>query len=333
MTISVADTGVGIRKEDIDKLFDSFYQGENARNANVDPGTGIGLALVKSIVDAHGGTISVQSNESSGSLFSVSLPLLHSGINHHEPTLPDAAFREESDQQQPDSLSTSAITILIIEDNEELLELLDNIFQSVYTVVKTKNGDEGLKLAMEIKPDIILSDIMIPGMSGIELCKRVKSNLDICHIPVVLLTARTAAESNLEGLMAGADDYITKPFNTKILISRCNNLINNRIILQRRFRTNPDLDTSQLAASEPDQELLDKAIAIIEENIGNPEFDINGFSAKMLMGRSSLFSKIKALTGQTPKDFISTIRMKKSLIILKENPGLPISEIATLVGV
>jgi signal transduction histidine kinase/ligand-binding sensor domain-containing protein/DNA-binding response OmpR family regulator len=344
VTISVSDTGMGIRKEEIDKLFDSFYQGENARNANVDPGTGIGLALVKSIVDAHGGTISVQSNEKSGSIFSVSLPLDDSRFkemktedktepdHQQELLLPDEAFLQEIHNKQPVGFSTSSITILIIEDNKELLELLGNIFELVYTVVKTDNGDEGLKIALDIKPDIILSDIMMPGMSGIELCKRVKSNLEICHIPVILLTARTASESNLEGLMAGADDYITKPFNTRILITRCNNLINNRIILQKKFRTTADLDTSQLAASEHDQELLNKAIAVIEENISNPDLNITLFANAMYMGRSSLFSKIKGITGQTPKDFITTIRMKKSLVLLKENPGLSVSEIAAMAG-
>lgn len=340
-TVSVSDTGIGIRKEDINKVFDSFYQGENVDSANVDPGTGIGLALVKNIVDAHGGTISVQSNENSGSIFSVSLPLHNPGLDtlktedpdyQAELTAPDEAFLEEIRKQQPDGFSTRSVTILIIEDNEELLELLGNIFQSVYTVVRTNNGDDGLKIAMETKPDIILSDIMIPGISGIELCKRIKSNLGICHIPVVLLTARTAAESNLEGLMAGADDYITKPFNTRILISRCNNLITNRMILQKRFKIAPDVDTSLLAANEHDQELLKKAIAVIEENIGNPGFDITLFSARMLMGRSSLFSKIKGITGQTPKDFITTIRMKKSLALLKSNPTLPISDLAAVVG-
>jgi signal transduction histidine kinase/ligand-binding sensor domain-containing protein/CheY-like chemotaxis protein/AraC-like DNA-binding protein len=345
VTVSVSDTGIGIPMEEIDKLFESFYQGENALNANIDPGTGIGLALVKSIVDAHGGTISVQSNEHSGSIFSVSLPLepdrVHllkaadktEEVNYQQAlSLPDEAFLEEIVRTQPGEHSTKSITILIIEDNKELLELLGNIFSLIYTVVKTDNGEEGLKMAIDLKPDIILSDIMIPGISGIELCKRVKTNLETCHIPVILLTARTAAESNLEGLMAGADDYITKPFDTKILLSRCNNVINNRIILQNKFRTTPDLDVSQLAISGPDQELLNKAIAFIEENISNPDLNIALFANKMFMGRSSLFSKIKGITGQTPKDFIATIRMKRSLAMLNEHPDKSIAEIALLVG-
>lgn len=345
VTISVSDTGTGIKKEEIDKLFESFYQGENALEASIDPGTGIGLALVKSIVDAHGGTISVQSNENSGSIFAVSLPLFplytQEADSDDKPetidyqqvlALPEQAFLEDIHKKRPVGVSPKSITILIIEDNKELLELLENIFALIYTVIKTDNGETGLKMAIEFKPDIILSDIMIPGISGIELCKRIKTNLEICHIPVVLLTARTAAESNLEGLMAGADDYITKPFNTQILITRCNNLVNNRIILQKRFRTSADLDTAQLANNENDQELLNKAIAFIEENIGNPDLNISLFANKMFMGRSSLFGKIKGITGQTPKDFITTIRMKKSLVMLKENPSLPVSEVATMVG-
>lgn len=345
VSIAVADTGIGIRKEEVDKVFDSFYQGEFARRTTVDAGTGIGLALVKSIVDAHGGTISVQSMENSGSTFTVSLPVdkLRSAAvitelpeegsgQQQDLALPDQAFLEQLHQEQPEGFSSKSVTILIIEDNKELLDVLGNIFETVYTVVKTDNGEDGLTKAMEIKPDIILSDIMMPGMSGIELCKRVKSNLEICHIPVVLLTARTAAESNLEGLNAGADDYITKPFNTRILISRCNNLINNRIMLQKRFRSAPDLDTTQLAVSSQDQELIDKAIAFIEENISNPELNISLFASKMYMGRSSLFAKIKGITGQTPKDFIMTIRLKKSLGLLKAHPGMPVSEIAAMVG-
>ncbi|OQP62264.1 hybrid sensor histidine kinase/response regulator transcription factor [Niastella populi] len=345
VTVSVSDTGIGIKKEEIDKLFNSFYQGENSLNANIDPGTGIGLALVKSIVDAHGGTISVQSNEHNGSVFSVSLPLDDARFaamkieDKPEATdyqqalaLPDEAFLEELQEKQPIGFSTSSVTILIIEDNKELLELLGSIFSLIYKVVKTDNGEEGLKLAIEVKPDIILSDIMLPGITGIELCKRVKTNLETCHIPVVLLTARTTAESNLEGLMIGADDYITKPFDTRILITRCNNLITNRLILQRRFQTTSDLDVSQLANSEQDQELLNKAIAFIEENISNPDLNISLFANNMFLGRSSLFAKIKGITGQTPKDFITTIRMKKSLVILKENPALSIGEVAAMVG-
>jgi Signal transduction histidine kinase len=339
VTISVSDTGVGIKKEEIDKLFNSFYQGENALQNTKEPGTGIGLALVKSIVDAHGGTISVQSKEHHGSLFSVSLPLKNprfadtitegDGVDYRQAlTMPDEQFLEELKEKQP----ADAITMLIVEDNLELLNLLGSIFSTIYQVVKCDNGEEGLKQAIEIKPDIILSDIMIPGISGIELCKRIKSNLETCHIPVVLLTARTAPESNLEGLMIGADDYITKPFDTRILITRCNNLIINRLILQKRFRSSSDLDVSQLATSEQDQELLNKAIAFIEEHISNPDLNISLFANKMLLGRSSLFAKIKGITGQTPRDFITTIRMKKSLVMLKENPELSISEIAAMVG-
>lgn len=330
VTITVTDTGTGIKKEEINKLFDSFYQGANELHTQTDAGTGIGLSVVKSIVIAHEGTIAVQSNEPAGSIFSVSLPL----APDYEQTLslPDEAFLSEIQQKQPEGFSSKSITILIIEDNKELLELLGNIFELIYTVVKTDNGEQGLSMAIELKPDIILSDIMIPGISGIELCKRVKTNLEICHIPVVLLTARTAAESNLEGLMAGADDYITKPFDTKLLLSRCNNIINNRMILQNRFRTTADLDVSQLANSEQDQELLNKAIAFIEENISNPELSISLFANKMFVGRSSLFSKIKGITGQTPKDFITTIRMKKSLVLLKDDTSLSISEIAAMVG-
>ena len=194
------------------------------------------------------------------------------------------------------------------------------------------NGVNGLELALASHPDIILSDIIMPEMSGIELCKRIKANLEICHIPLVLLTASSSEEKELEGLQIGADDYITKPFNTKMLIMRCNNLVNNRIILQNKYKSSHKINTEQLALNQYDQVLLNKAIQIVERNLGNQIFDLNILAQEMCMGRSTLFKKIKGVTGQTPKDFIVNIRLKKGLELLKENPNLAITDIALMVG-
>jgi len=169
-------------------------------------------------------------------------------------------------------------------------------------------------------------------MSGIELCRRIKSNLEICHIPVVLLTASATEEKKLEGLQTGADDYIVKPFNTKILVMRCNNLVNNRIILQNKYKSSTTLNTEQLALNEYDQKLLNKAIQIVETNFSNQEFDIQMLAQEICMGRSSLFKKLKGLTGQTPKDFIMNIRLKKGLELLNQRADLSVADIAVMVG-
>lgn len=181
-------------------------------------------------------------------------------------------------------------------------------------------------------PDIVLSDVMIPRMSGTELCKLIKNDIDTCHIPVVLITARTAIEYNMEGLRLGADDYVTKPFNINLLVSRCNNLVNSRIILQEKFSKQPQTALKMLATNAMDKNILDKAVKIIEKYIDNPEFNINIFAREMGIARTNLFAKIKAITGQTPNEFISTIRLKKAAILLKNNPELNISEISDMVG-
>ena len=160
-------------------------------------------------------------------------------------------------------------------------------------------------------PSIILSDVVMPRMSGTELCKRIKTDFNTCHIPVVLLTARTAIEHNIEGLKIGADDYITKPFNTNLLISRCNNLVNSRRLLQEKFSKQPQTFAQMLATNPMDKEMLDRAMDIIERHLDDTDFNVNIFAREMGMARTNLFTKLKAVTGQTPNDFILNIRLKK----------------------
>lgn len=169
-------------------------------------------------------------------------------------------------------------------------------------------------------------------MSGTELCKLIKNDFNTCHIPVVLLTARTAIEQNIEGLRIGADDYITKPFNTSLLISRCNNLVNSRILLQEKFSKQPQAAAQMLATNPIDKDILDRAMAIIEQHLDDTEFNVNVFAREMAMARTNLFTKLKAITGQTPNDFILTIRLKKGALMLRNNPELNITEISDRIG-
>jgi DNA-binding response OmpR family regulator len=210
--------------------------------------------------------------------------------------------------------------------------MLNDTFIPFYQVITASDGAEGLEKAKTELPNIIVSDVVMPHMTGTELCRIIKNDVNTCHIPIVLLTARTSVESNLEGLKIGADDYISKPFNVNILISRCNNLVNSRIILKEKFSKQPQMTPQMLATNILDKELLNKAVAIVEKNLDNPEFSVNDFALEIGMSRSNLFTKLKAVSGKTPNDFILIIRLKKAAILLKENPRLSVSEISTIVG-
>ncbi|MEY8687306.1 response regulator [Bacteroides sp. AN502(2024)] len=208
------------------------------------------------------------------------------------------------------------------------MEMLADIFAPFYQVFTACDGEDGWEKVQSEHPHLILSDVVMPKMSGTDLCKLVKENLETCHIPVVLLTARTSIEHSMEGLRLGADDYITKPFNVNILLSRCNNLINNRIMLQEKFSKHPQ-ETPQIIATNPmDKEFIDKAMKIIDQHIDNIEFNVDMLAREIGIVRSKLFTKLKDITGKTPYDFIVTIRLKRAAILLKEHPELNISEIS-----
>lgn len=213
-----------------------------------------------------------------------------------------------------------------MEDNDSIRDMLAGIFKPFYEVLTAADGAEGLALVRSEMPNIVVSDVVMPNMSGTELCKQIKSDFNTCHIPVVLLTARTAIEQNIEGLRIGADDYITKPFNTNLLISRCNNLVNSRILLQEKFSKQPQAFAQMLATNPIDKEILDRAMTVIEKHLDDTEFNVNVFAREMAMARTNLFTKLKAITGQTPNDFILTIRLKKGALMLRNNPELNITE-------
>ncbi len=342
--ISVTDSGTGINSENIDKIFDSFYQADENR-AVAYAGTGIGLALAKGIVELHHGKISVSSEPGMGATFTIRLKL---GNGHFgakeicevedmikegvEPVITESNLMPEEVALVSEIDKSKGFRMLIVEDNHSLREMLINIFEPFYEVISAADGEEGLEKVKSESPNIVLSDVLMPKMSGTELCKRIKDDIDTCHIPVVLLTARTAIEHNLEGLRIGADDYITKPFNIKILVSRCNNLVNSRMILQEKFSKQPQVTPQMLATNTLDKALLDKAMEIIEKSLDDTEFNINIFAREMGMSRTNLFAKIKAITGQTPNDFISMVRLKKAAILLRNNPELNITEISDQLG-
>jgi len=344
VNIIVSDNGSGIEAKDKTKIFDRFYQAENGYNQGT-PGTGIGLALAKGIVDLHHGRIESNNRKEGGSMFVVSL-LLHNEkfTNDQKLSNSEIASNAEIEFNKPDDefidnmirsqqlVSNKKYTILLIEDNQELLDMLAGIFSQLYNVETAVNGKEGFEKAKEFQPDIIVSDVMMPVMSGIEMCSKLKSNLETSHIPVVLLTARTAVEYTIEGFKTGADDYITKPFDTRLLIARCNNLVNTRKQLQAKFSKQTDIDINTVAINSLDQKFLMKAIEMVEKNINNPTFDVNLFAEDMLMGRTTFYQKLKGITGQTPNEFILNIRLKKSLKILIDDPEMNMTDICYKLG-
>lgn len=194
------------------------------------------------------------------------------------------------------------------------------------------NGKEGLDKAYEYKPDLIISDIMMPEMSGTEMCLKIKNNIDLCHIPIILLTALNSVEQNIEGLNRGADDYISKPFNPRILLARANNLVRNRLLIHNQIRKNPITEVDLTSINLLDQEILKKTSEAIEAHMDDTEFDIPELCKEIGVGRSVLYSKFKALTGMTPNNFILNYRLKFAATMLQKYPDIPVSEVGDKCG-
>lgn len=338
---SVSDNGAGISEEDYVKIFERFYQVENIGQYG---GTGIGLALSQGIVKAHQGDITVESQLGKGSSFKVTLKKgdahFDSSVSRIEPEQDKEYIYYSEDkealikevQSAKNENGTTDCKLLVIDDNEEIRNILVDIFSPLYTVETASNGEEGYEKVKVMQPDLVISDIMMPGMPGTELCAKIKNNIETCHIPVVLLTALSAPERELEGLRIGADIYVVKPFNMRRLVMQCNNLINTRRILQNKYARQLDNKAEKIATNELDQKFIEQATQVVEDNMENPEFSVETFSREMGVGRTVLFQKIKGITGSTPNNFIMNLRLKKAAYFLLNAPEMNISDIAYRLG-
>ncbi|MCW3806646.1 hybrid sensor histidine kinase/response regulator transcription factor [Plebeiibacterium marinum] len=340
--ITIRDNGPGMEEDKIEKIFDRYYQIDQINGKTSGQGSGIGLALCKGIVKEHQGEILVKSKEGAGTSFTVrlkkgnkhyneeQLSYINNVISNQEQEIKEYALLDKEEEDV--ALSENATTLLIVEDNDEARNLIRDIFKKRYRIIEAMDGKEGVEIAIDNQPDLIISDVMMPNMSGTQMCAKLKRNEQTSHIPIILLTARTAIEYKIEGVETGADDYITKPFNIKLLRARVKNLLQSRALLQQKFKEDPKAELKDLTSNSVDQRMLEKARDIVEKHIDDTEFDINDFAKEMGLGRTRLFSKIKGVTGQTPNEFMVSIRLKKAVELLNSQSGMNVSEIAYAVG-
>jgi len=343
-TISVSDTGRGMEESHLEHIFDRFYQIENKESGQVI-GTGIGLHLSKELVEKQHGTISVSSAYGLGSTFVISMPfgkdhLAPEDIYQEQATLsgyvhlknPESEnVSEEAVSQNEEHLESEGTLILIVEDDIDILNYLEDELSVDYRVIKANNGTDGWKMAFEHVPNLIVSDIMMPGINGLELCKKVKSTIETSHIPVILLTAKTLVEHEIEGLETGADEYIHKPFHPRLLKLKIAKIIEARELLKQQFTKNNSFIAKEITVTSADEKFLQRSIDFVKENLSDADLNIEKMCGILNISRVHLYRKLKAITGQNPTEFIRTIRLKQAAYLLSLGK-LNVSEIAYMVG-
>lgn len=339
LEISVKDSGKGIPKEQQQLIFERFYQ----MKEDCNNGTGIGLTLVKNLTDLHNGTIRVDSTPNCGSTFIVSIPFVKpiEDIIHQElikDNLQMTMYTASAQQsiQIEDELFTkegdiTKHTILIAEDNHELRSYIASLLSNRYNILTAENGKIALEIAQKELPDIIISDILMPEMDGKEFCSRIKKDIHTCHIPFMILTALTSESYQLEGLTIGADDYITKPFNPSILLSKVNNILESRKLITRRNHTMQAMQPEKIVEEDKDKQFLLQLISIIRANMSNSKLKIDDLGRELGMSHTPFYKKIKELTNQTPNDFLKQIRLEQAKKLLIESK-LSVSEVAYQTG-
>ncbi|MCK4766379.1 MAG: response regulator [Candidatus Aminicenantes bacterium] len=348
--ISVCDTGPGIPGEQLGFVFDRFYQADSTFEFH-EKGTGIGLALCKELVELHHGVIEAANREEGGSRFTVRLPVGSAHLAAGEIVEPGEArsiasggeggFFEKLPPSTPqktfDNFTSAASDretkeiILVVEDSAEMRDYIRGELEPAYTVIEAEDGRRGIEKARETIPDLIISDVMMPEVDGYELCRTLKTGVETSHIPVILLTAKASDESVVTGLETGADDYVTKPFKTKILLARIKNLIDIRAQLQKNINREMTLQPVKTTVSKLDREFLKNLNDVINKNLADEDFNVEKLSKKLYMGRTSLYRKVLALTGFTPTEFIRTYRLKRGAELLKQG-SISVLEVAFEVG-
>ena len=345
LTISIQDNGVGIAPDELEKIFQPFYQ--VAQNEHSKSGTGIGLSLSKAIIEMHHGVVWAENAtganmsgvglSSSGAVFKFVLPvdkslfapemIIESAEDKavsFSVELPDAAY-------EPDNSSRKQATILVVEDNRDLNNYICSCLADRYNVVGVTNGEDALAKAVYLLPNLIITDLMMPKMNGIELIRRLKKDMNTSHIPIIMVTAKTGTDDIKEGYAAGADEYITKPFDASILKIRVDNLIQSREKLKELYSKNFSLESLGVDVTSVDEKFMQKLYATLQQNIANSDLNLDAFCKELGLSKSNLYRKIKQITGYSPNEFIRNFRLETAAKMLKET-DMSITEVYCAVG-
>ena len=345
--INVSDNGIGIPQDKMKKLFHRFYDGEYRRQQTF--GTGLGLALTRELVFLNGGTIDCQSEEGKGTTFTVTLPIRKEAfassqidethkvdINQAHSAILDIANRmhqqEIAEVEPEDNADSDAYHLLVVEDNVELLMLMTQLLSSKYHVKTATNGKEALEIIHKEELDIIISDVMMPVMDGLELTQELKNDPNYQHLPIILLTAKTQDENRAEALQLGADSYVTKPFKLSDLELRINNIVENRKRIKEEFINQGAVFQKTDEEPSPDDLFLKQAMECVHQHLDDSDYDREAFAADMGASSSKLYNKLRALTGMNVSSFIRDIRLKEAMRMAKQNPQLRVSDLAYSVG-
>ncbi|WP_343853471.1 hybrid sensor histidine kinase/response regulator transcription factor [Algoriphagus jejuensis] len=345
--IHVQDSGIGIPAEHLDKIFDRFYEvPSNENKSKFKKGSGIGLAIAKNVMELHKGQLKVFSEEGKGSDFVMEMSLGRDYLSDEEIIAPFLNSEDISNYAIPEvenpnnlldgseehiSPPADAPKVFIVEDNPEIGAFVQSVLSKDYNTVLIENGALGYKHAISDQPDLIISDVMMPVMDGIEFCEKVKSDIRTSHIPFILLTARTSLVYKYDGLESGADEFLNKPFDFRELLLKCRNILNTHEKLRKRIAESGEFISSEVSVNSRDEEMMKNAIQIIKDNLSNEFFDIQHLCEELGISRSLLFTKFKAWTNQTPKDFILTLKMKKAASLIEQNKT-NIAEVGYILG-
>ncbi len=341
LTLKVEDNGTGIPTDQRDMLFVRFKQITYAAD-----GTGVGLHLTAELAAVHKGSVTYSDSELGGACFSAKIPLSDKNYDKEDivrDRLPGKATAaipaQDTETADPDELTAASVEkpfkdykLVVIEDNDDIREFIQTQLNEYFTMSTATNGTDGLEKVVNEQPDLVICDVMMPGLDGFELTKRLKNNFETSHIPVVMLTAHSSEEHQLEGIQAGADAYITKPFSMKFLMARIVKLIEQREKLHQKFAKEPGLVRPSISFTDRDKDFLDKLHDVIEKNIDNAEFSVDGFAQALGMGRTVFYKKVKGITGHSPNEYLRIIRMKKAAELLTST-NLNVSEVSYKVGI
>ncbi|MFT3935433.1 MAG: two-component regulator propeller domain-containing protein [Chitinophagaceae bacterium] len=332
LAIKIIDTGIGIPKEKQDKIFERFFQ-HDIPGSMVNQGSGIGLSITKEFVKLHNGTVDVQSEPGKGSCFTVVLPVIELPVIKNEvlPIEEDAIAVIEPAIAETKTLNGKKAKLLLVEDNEDFLFYLKDNLREQFTILEAVNGKEGWQKALGDHPDMVVADISMPEMDGISLCKKIKHDPRTTHIPVILLTAFAGEEQQLRGLETGASDYVIKPFNFEILLSRVKNILDEQARLRKTYQKQVEVKPAEIDIVSNDEQFIYQVKEIVEKNIANPDFSVEDMSRALFMSRVTLYKKLLLLTGKTPIEFIRSFRLGRAAQLLQKSQ-MTIAEVAYEVG-